>query len=147
MPKKGVFPPQFIGKGFKPGQSGNPLGRPKGLLSITGEIKKKLMEIGPDGRRDYLTHLIENMMQDALDGKNNMDKVVWSYVDGLPRQQLNIDVELKPIPILGSLNVPTNNSNQQNLKAHQENSSSAGGDVSQQDYIDSTATDTSSPTG
>lgn len=86
---------------FKPGQSGNPAGRPKGSVSITTEIKKRLEEMSPDGQRTALQVLVENIIQDALDNNNEMRKLIWNYVDGQPSQKveqsggtINLNIEL-----------------------------------------------------
>ena len=76
------------GKGFMPGQSGNPNGRPKGSgLSITTEIKKKLEECPSGQKATYLQLLINRIMKQAIqDGDNNMITKIWNYVDGMPKQ-------------------------------------------------------------
>jgi hypothetical protein len=75
----------ITGKGFKPGQSGNPAGRPKGSISLTSMIKKRLRELTPDGKRAAIEMLADNIIQDALDSSDNMRKLIWNYVDGLPK--------------------------------------------------------------
>ena len=72
---------------FKPGQSGNEKGRPKGSISITHEIKKKLAEIPPNERKTYLQILITKILKKALiDEEEPMIKLIWNYIDGLPTQ-------------------------------------------------------------
>jgi len=70
---------------FGPGNVANPNGRPKGSLSITAEIKKKLEEI-PEGQKvTYLQLLISRIMKQAIqDGDQQMIKQIWNSVDGLP---------------------------------------------------------------
>lgn len=72
---------------FRPGLSGNPIGRPTGCVSITAEIKKKLQEV-PDGQqKSYLELLINRILKQAVvDGNEQMIKQIWNYIDGPPRQ-------------------------------------------------------------
>ena len=70
---------------WKPGESGNPKGRPEGTISLTSMIKKKLELLSPDGKRQAIEVLADNIIQDALDSSDNMRKLVWNYLDGLPK--------------------------------------------------------------
>lgn len=69
--------------------SGNPEGtgggRPVGSISITAEIKLKLLEIPKNEQRTYLDLLIQKILRKAiLDGDAQMIKQIWYYIDGLP---------------------------------------------------------------
>lgn len=81
-----------------PGNSGNPAGRPKGTLSLTSMIRAKLEELGPDQKRTYAQHLIDNILQDAIDGKDFAWKTVWNYIDGMPKEHQEVEIRL-PQPI------------------------------------------------
>jgi len=81
------------GKGFQPGVSGNPNGRPKGTISITTRIKQELQKCAKDSEKSYLDILIERILYKALqEGDKDMIKAIWSYVDGLPKQDVTIDI-------------------------------------------------------
>ena len=59
------------GKGFMPGQSGNPNGRPKGTFSLKNLIIKRLEE-NPDQREKIINDLIEKeqgLLLQMIDGK------------------------------------------------------------------------------
>lgn len=72
---------------FIEGQSGNPTGRPRGSISITGQIKRKLDEIPPNEKKTYLEALILKILKKALvDEDQQMIKLIWNYVDGMPVQ-------------------------------------------------------------
>lgn len=91
---------------FAPGKSGNPNGRPKGSLSITAVIKKKLGEV-PDGEKStYLELLVNQIFQRAIiEGDYQMIKQIWNYVDGTPKASIRMDGEvIVPVPILSNLN-------------------------------------------
>jgi hypothetical protein len=78
------------GNRFKPGQSGNPKGRPKGSISITESIRKKLMEHPPGQRKTYLTFLIIRIFDLAIkEGDTTMIKQIWAYIDGMPIQSID----------------------------------------------------------
>ena len=86
---------------FKEGVSGNPAGKPKGSLSITAEIKKKLEEVPEGQKKTYLQLLISRIMKDAIqDGDGQMISKIWAYVDGMPKESKDITSGGKPIPIL-----------------------------------------------
>lgn len=100
--KKRGAPPQYL---FKPGQSGNPAGRPKGSVSITAMIKKKLQEMPPDKKKTYLEYVVEKILSKALvDGDPQMLKLIWQYVDGMPIQKVEQEMK-KPFPFEIKINV------------------------------------------
>jgi len=88
------------GRPFKKGQSGNPKGRPKGSISLTSIIKKKLQELTPDGKRQALEMLADNIIQDALDSSDKMRTLIWAYLDGLPKQGMDITSGGEPMGII-----------------------------------------------
>lgn len=74
-----------VGRPFQKGQSGNPAGRPKGSISITTEIKKKLEEMPKGSKKTYLDLLVATILKKAIeDGNEQIIRHIWSYIDGLP---------------------------------------------------------------
>ena len=86
---------------FKPGQSGNPAGRPKGSLNTTTEAAKAVLV-------KHTPELIEKAVQMALDGNETMLKVLIERI--LPRAdkvlavntQINLNREKAPVQDMGS---------------------------------------------
>lgn len=78
---------------FKPGETGNPKGRPKGSISLVQMIKDRLELIGPDEKRIVAEHFIDNVIQDALDDKGDARKLIFHYVEGMPKQKMEVDVD------------------------------------------------------
>jgi len=75
-----------------PGSTANPFGRPKGSISITAEIKKKLAEVPEGERKSYLDLIILKILKKAIIEENeNMLKTIWSYMDGTPKQTFGLD--------------------------------------------------------
>ena len=93
---------------FKPGQSGNPDGRPKKGYSITEWFKEMLAS-----KPEVKDAIGKSIMKKALEGDVTAQKLVWSYMDGMPSQAIEQKVEVTHvIPILGGVsNVPINDSN------------------------------------
>ena len=67
----------------------NPNGRPKGK-TLTEVIRTKLEELSPDKRRTAMEWLADNILQDALDHDNSMRKLIWNYLEGLPKQSIDL---------------------------------------------------------
>jgi len=83
---------------FKPGQSGNPAGKPKGTISITTEIKNKLKEIPQGEKKTWLELYLTSILQKATKEKDvQMIKTIWNYVDGLPKQSVDLTSKGKQI--------------------------------------------------
>ena len=74
----------------------NPFGRPIGAgISITTEIKRAL-ETKPEGQK--LTHLqliVQRILKKAIvDGDSATIKQVWNYIDGMPKQSVQLEGEI-----------------------------------------------------
>ena len=67
---------------FKPGQSGNPNGRPKGAVSLVKMIREKLVEVPPGQKKSYAEGLIDATLRDAIQKDGQSRKLCWEYVDG-----------------------------------------------------------------
>jgi len=100
---------------WKPGQSGNPAGRPKGAKNFTTlfekavkEVAKKL-ELGEDPDAVEI-QIIQRGIKEALAGKYQFYKDIFDRIYGQPKQP--IDVDFKPTPLLDA--VFNNNRNKEN---------------------------------
>lgn len=78
---------------FVAGHSGNPAGKPLGALSLTSKIRQRLLQLSTDNIRPAFDQLADNIIQDALLGKNSMDKTIWAYLDGKPRETIEVGGE------------------------------------------------------
>jgi len=92
--KKGLTP-------WKPGQSGNPAGRPKGSLNLTTVLKhflKEKIEVEKDGKIIKLSKdkvLILKLIEKAIKGDIKAIEKVWDRIEGKPIQpNINIEGEL-----------------------------------------------------
>ncbi len=94
---------------FKKGQSGNPAGRKPGSVSITSEIKARLLKvfpeksaivIGEDGKKlkkikkTYLEKVVETIFNNAIVQKDTRTlNQIWAYIDGQPKATLDIGAD------------------------------------------------------
>jgi hypothetical protein len=80
----------ITGKGFLPGQSGNPKGRPhtKGLLVA---LRNKIAEVDANGLT-VEARLVEVLVHEALFGKNRLPAVeqIFDRLEGRSRQHFEI---------------------------------------------------------
>lgn len=75
---------------FVPGMSGNPSGRPKGL-SITQMLREVLPTTdGQTGKR-WIDLIIEKIIiKAAVEGDPKMITAIWAYLDGKPKEKLQL---------------------------------------------------------
>ncbi len=67
-------------------------GRPPGSLSITALVKEALLKKsnGEDGK-SFVQQFVEKLLTKAIkDGDNPTQKLIWNYIDGLPKESLDI---------------------------------------------------------
>jgi hypothetical protein len=85
---------------WKKGEAPNPKGRPKGSKSLTTKVREALNSFSLDGKTPYDQLLVKKMLKLAImDGDVNIIKLIWNYLDGMPLQKndLNVDGNLKII--------------------------------------------------
>ena len=89
---------------FKPGQSGNPGGRPKGTLSLKEYAKKYLQEMSDEDKLEFMK------------GINKVD--IWKLAEGNPKSDDTLMVGELPKPLL---DVRDNNSNKEDTSIKEKN--------------------------
>jgi len=89
---------------FKPGQSGNPAGRPKGSKNFTTlfekavkEVAKKL-ELGEDPD-SVEVEIIKRGIKEALAGKYQFYKDIFDRIYGQPAKSIEIESDGLPVVI------------------------------------------------
>lgn len=80
---------------FKKGEVNNPAGRPKGSgigVNLTTILKKRLSEVPKDHVKTYAELFIDAILYQAfvLNDQKAM-RLIFNYVDGLPRQTIGLD--------------------------------------------------------
>lgn len=70
---------------FKPGQSGNPNGRPPKGYSITEMMKEML-----NGDLELKKKIGSVIAEKALQGDITAIKTLWNYMDGMPPQEMEL---------------------------------------------------------
>jgi hypothetical protein len=79
------------GKGFLPGRSGNPGGRPR-TTGLIDAIRAKVFEIGTDGRT-VAEQIAQMLVDESLRGKHRVAAatLILDRLEGRPPQQLNLN--------------------------------------------------------
>lgn len=77
---------------FKPGETGNPNGRPKKGYSITEWFQEML-----SSKPEVKDAIGKSIMKKALEGDAAAQRLVWQYMDGMPKQAIDHEggVEIK----------------------------------------------------
>jgi hypothetical protein len=80
----------ITGRGFMPGQSGNPNGRPRsrGLVSA---LRSTVSEVGHDGR-SVEQQLVDVLLHEALRGRHRLAavEVIFDRLEGRATQQIQV---------------------------------------------------------
>ncbi len=76
---------------WKPGQSGNPNGRPPKGYSITDTVRE-MMANSPEAKEK----LSKKVLEKALEGDLKAVELLWAYMDGKPTQTSNINLQENP---------------------------------------------------
>ena len=79
---------------FNKGKSGNPSGRPKGLVSLAELLRRRLKTSPPGERKNYAEFLVGKLLSMALQGDIQAIKLIWNYTEGMPKSL--IEIENKP---------------------------------------------------
>ena len=98
----------------KKGAEANPNGRPKKGYSIT-EWFQEMLKSNPE-TRDAIG---ASIAAKALEGDPAAIKLIWNYMDGMPKQGIDLTSGGKPIPLLTGIadDVPTDNGPEETTKA------------------------------
>jgi hypothetical protein len=80
----------ITGRGFMPGQSGNPSGRPR-TRGLLGTLRVRVSEIGTDGR-SIEDRLIDVLLQEALRGRHRLAavEIIFNRLEGRSTQQIQV---------------------------------------------------------
>ena len=80
----------ITGKGFLPGRSGNPGGRPRGSKSLRNlliEALRKKAKDGKGGEKTFYELLTESIVVNAAKGNASLVKLIFDYHEGPPPQK------------------------------------------------------------
>lgn len=68
-------------------------GRPKGSgISITTAIKRELEKCPEGSKKTHLELVVTRIIHEAVKGDQQTLKMLWNYIDGMPKQALDIDL-------------------------------------------------------
>ena len=90
---------------FKPGQSGNPKGKPKGTISLVSILKKKLSEMDRGSRKTFAELFIQKYLlkKAIVDEDMRIMKDVIDRIDGKPTRSIAGSTEHTPIIVITHL--------------------------------------------
>ena len=82
---------------YKPGKSGNPNGRPKKDCSLTELMREHLYNIPEGEKKTNRQSFIEKTYTMAMKGDIAALKLIWQYIDGMPKQSIDHTSAGEPI--------------------------------------------------
>ena len=115
---------------FKPGQSGNPAGRPKGIPNTATRLKRFLdltvKNINPVNGQEEIFTVAEEMdlaiIAKARKGDTKAYNALIDRLEGKPQQRTDITSNGEPIPILGGTSeLPSDNSPDEDTSTQETN--------------------------
>jgi len=77
---------------WKKGESGNPAGRPPKGQSMTDLMEKYLGGVEEGQKKTRKELLVKKMGILAFDGDLNAMKLIWNYLDGMPKQTIDASI-------------------------------------------------------
>jgi len=80
----------ITGKGFKPGVSGNPNGRPKKENCVSDLLRSKGDELQPDGKTK-LQAVIDTLYDRANEGELKAIDMIFDRLEGKPAQKVEVE--------------------------------------------------------
>ncbi len=94
--RDGKFAPHNkLGNRFKPGESGNPEGRPK-LTLLSEALREQLAHVLPGvDDRTVAEHIARSMIREALKGNVMAAKEIADRTEGKPKQAIDVDMSIR----------------------------------------------------
>lgn len=81
---------------FQKGVSGNPKGKPIGSVSIVAKLKNELQKVPVGQKSSRLEELVSKILKKAIEeGNENMIKLVVNYIDGMPKQTMDLEAKVE----------------------------------------------------
>jgi hypothetical protein len=94
--RNGQFAPgNKLGNRFKPGETGNPAGRPK-RTKLTEALTAKMAEIAPEAVEETIAERVaQALIDEALKGNVQAIREIGDRTEGKPRQTLDADLTIE----------------------------------------------------
>ena len=77
------------GRDIKKGRVLNPNGRPPKEQSLTDLMRAFLQNVPEGQKKTYKEIYIQKVYQMAVNGDQAAIKLIWNYIDGMPKQELD----------------------------------------------------------
>lgn len=74
---------------FKPGQSGNPGGRPRSSADLREVIKNAFSEPSETPEKTKLDEIVEKLIKTAIKGNTKATEILFAYAYGKPKPEDN----------------------------------------------------------
>jgi hypothetical protein len=89
-------------------------GKEKGSKSFTTKVKEALEKIAEGKDYTYEEAFIKSILKKGIvDGDSATQRLIWNYLDGMPRQRTDITSGDKPFPILPLNEILSNKRNRE----------------------------------